>query len=80
MLIDTDAAAAVSLANEACRAVQTLDLPHSASSTAACITISAGVSGCVPTIDGALDRLLAAADGALYRAKKLGRNRAELAA
>lgn len=75
VLVNTDAEGAAKLANEACRAVQALDLPHPASSAAQCVTISGGVVTLVPDANGNIDDLLAAADAALYRAKAQGRNR-----
>jgi diguanylate cyclase (GGDEF)-like protein len=50
-------------------------LPHAASLIAACITISVGVSAAIPTPESTPDHLLAAADQALYSAKRGGRNR-----
>jgi diguanylate cyclase (GGDEF)-like protein len=41
--------------------------------------LSIGVASLVPTMDGNHHDLIAAADKALYQAKRLGRNRTELA-
>jgi diguanylate cyclase (GGDEF)-like protein len=58
-------------------AVYGLRIPH-AGSPEHVVTISAGVSGSsAPTSAG---EILSAADGAMYRAKSLGRNRVEVAA
>ena len=52
-----------------------LQLPHEHSGIAQCVTISIGVAGVQPGMDTDPERLIAAADQALYQAKKLGRNR-----
>jgi diguanylate cyclase (GGDEF)-like protein len=41
------------------------------------ITVSCGVSSCVPAIETGRERLIRAADRALYQAKRKGRNRVE---
>jgi len=55
--------------------VQALRVPHGASAAAGVVTISAGVAALVPTERGDSAGLLAAADQALYEAKRRGRNR-----
>ena len=62
------------LAERICHCVQalTLELPKLALG----VTVSAGVATTGPEADvGSVERLLAAADEALYRAKATGRNR-----
>jgi diguanylate cyclase (GGDEF)-like protein len=74
ILPDTDAQGAEVVAETARAAVAALDLAH-AGSDIGYVSISAGVAVHVPGV--ALQRsqdLLGAADGALYRAKKAGRN------
>jgi len=56
-------------------AIIALQLPHEHSGIAQCVTISIGVAGVQPGMDTDPERLIAAADQALYQAKKLGRNR-----
>lgn len=53
-------------------------IPHRASEVSGVVTASAGVAGCVPSPLLSPRDLLAAADAALYRAKRDGRNRVEV--
>lgn len=55
-------------------AIERLSIPHSASSRGT-VTISAGVATFARQDRGALKEWLERADGALYRAKQMGRNR-----
>ncbi|MBC9880015.1 diguanylate cyclase [Bradyrhizobium sp. INPA01-394B] len=58
------------------RAVMALAIAHGADGAGSHVTLSVGVASHVPgEADGAPDRLLGAADQALYAAKRLGRNR-----
>ncbi|MDQ2703381.1 MAG: diguanylate cyclase, partial [Pseudomonadota bacterium] len=50
-------------------------MAHPASPVAAHLTVSIGVAALVPEVDGEPERLVAAADRALYAAKARGRNR-----
>jgi diguanylate cyclase (GGDEF)-like protein len=54
--------------------IEALALPHASSCTASVLTISIGVASMVPVAGADPSMLVAAADAALYRAKKEGRN------
>jgi diguanylate cyclase (GGDEF)-like protein len=79
VLPDTSAAGAREVAARLCRQISQLSLRHDDSPTH-CLTISIGIAGMVPDDDIAPDALISSADGALYTAKRKGRNRVELAA
>jgi diguanylate cyclase (GGDEF)-like protein/PAS domain S-box-containing protein len=55
--------------------IQALEIPHINSPTDLYITLSLGVSSCIPNHLNDPSSLIFAADSALYRAKQLGRNR-----
>jgi diguanylate cyclase (GGDEF)-like protein len=74
VLPDTDIASALAIAERIRAAIAEISLPG----TDVSVTISIGVSG-FPDHANALDRLERLADAALYLAKRLGRNRVELA-
>ena len=74
----TDAEHARAMACMMCAAVEALRIPH-ALSPHGVVTVSVGMAVAVPDADSDAARLLKHADAALYRAKQLGRNRAELA-
>jgi len=62
------------------KSIEDLQIPHLHSSTAEVVTVSIGVSMCIPTPDRTLQQLLKHADDALYLAKDNGRNRLEFQA
>jgi two-component system chemotaxis family response regulator WspR len=64
------------LADKVVSAVEALDLPHSASTVGARVTISAGAATSIPRNGDSFFSLIEAADKALYEAKRTGRNRA----
>jgi diguanylate cyclase (GGDEF)-like protein/PAS domain S-box-containing protein len=55
--------------------VSTLMLKHPKSEVSDCLTVSMGIASVVPTQDQSPEDLVAAADAALYQAKRRGRNR-----
>lgn len=76
ILPDMDCDAACTVAEEIRCAVMALQIAHGAMGAGDHLTLSVGVASHIPTdADGGPDRLLGAADEALYVAKRLGRNR-----
>jgi diguanylate cyclase (GGDEF)-like protein len=80
ILQDADLDGALLVAEKMRAGVEQLAISHTASPTAAHATISLGVASCVPMPGLVAEDLLAAADHALYLAKKQGRNRTVAAA
>ena len=66
---------ALALAERLRVGVEALRLPHNASAVSPVVTLSAGLATVVPEEGRAPDVLVAAADRALYEAKRQGRNR-----
>ncbi len=62
-----------------CESIRQLGIAHAQNSASGGVTISVGVSSCMPHQDGDAGRMLVAADAALYKAKSGGRNQAVLA-
>lgn len=75
LLPGCDLASARSKAESLRLAIETLGIAHATSPTANVVTISVGVAAWIPDADTSPERLLAAADAALYASKKSGRNR-----
>lgn len=75
LLPGTSLPGAVFIAESMRMAIERLGLPHVASETANCVTLSLGVASIVPTEAMAEGFLIYGADQALYIAKKSGRNR-----
>jgi len=66
---------AASVAERLRKVVEDLRIPTSVSGVAPSVTISVGVASAVPREKETSESLVAAADEALYRAKREGRNR-----
>lgn len=75
LMPNTDQAGAVAVAEGLRRQVDELGLAHAKSPVYGRVTISLGVATMVPTRDCRADRLLSAADRAVYESKHAGRNR-----
>jgi diguanylate cyclase (GGDEF)-like protein len=75
---DTDAADALRITDGICKAIYDLNLSHESSSVSGCdrITTSAGIASIAPKRDSVPADFVLAADKALYKAKREGRNRA----
>lgn len=63
-----------SIAERLCQAIRDLRMPHIHGAGLDYLTISIGVSSCLPGVDTGTDALLEAADKQLYAAKAAGRN------
>ncbi len=74
ILPGAELAEAEAIATRALAAIRDLQQPHSASPFGQ-VTISLGVAAILPDQAGGPERLIEAADAALYRAKQMGRNR-----
>ena len=72
---NTDLEGSLHVAERIRDAVHALNMPHGASQTADRVTLSIGAASLVPSDDCTADDLVAAADAALYRAKRQGRDR-----
>jgi len=72
---ETDAVAALQLAESIRSRVEALGLPHPKSPTKASVTVSVGVATIVPSQTEELSRFFVRVDLAMYAAKEAGRNR-----
>jgi diguanylate cyclase (GGDEF)-like protein len=78
ILPDTPVNAAVALAEEIRKHIESLNIPHERSEVAGYITASMGVASILPDSKISDSELLIQADTALYQAKRNGRNRVTL--
>lgn len=75
ILPSTDLEGAAVVGERIREAIESLDLPHTYSEAAKYVTVSIGAATMVPSPSTSPTQLIAAADAALYRAKREGRNR-----
>ena len=75
-----DLTAGQTKAEELRAAVAALGIAHADSPTASCVTLSIGVAVVQPSSANTPEALIAAADAALYEAKRNGRNRVSVSA
>jgi diguanylate cyclase (GGDEF)-like protein len=78
LIPECDAETALARAGEIRTALKLLAIPHATSPTADRVTLSIGVACFCPGADDEPERLVTAADAALYEAKSRGRDRVEL--
>ena len=75
LLPQVEVRGAMRLAEKARQVVESLAIPHAASTVAAVVTASAGTATRYPWAGGTIEDLVAEADRGLYLAKRQGRNR-----
>lgn len=74
LLPDVNLEGAENIAKMTLQAIADLQIPHAVSKVSAYVTISAGISVCIPDHETSPKSLLRLADQALYKAKMNGRN------
>ncbi|WP_052342805.1 GGDEF domain-containing protein [Bacillus sp. EB01] len=74
LLPETDTAGAMMIADTIRKTVRDLQIPHSASAVDEVVTVCAGYATIVPDNQFSPHHLLSAADAALYKAKRAGKN------
>ena len=79
VLPETDAAGAAFLAEEIRIKIEALGIKHEKSSISKVVTVSSGIAAVVPWQGSLPSVIIAAADQALYNAKREGRNRVKIA-
>jgi len=75
VLPNTDLTGAIQIAEKIRRAIELTSIPHAASPVDSQITLSLGIACVYPSLSLVPEQLVAMADGALYQAKQLGRDR-----
>jgi len=78
ILPNTTIQGAVKVAEHIQLKISALQLPHAGSQVSPYVTLSLGVASIVPASESGAEILIAAADQALYQAKRLGRDRIQL--
>lgn len=79
LLPDTELQAAQEIAQKTLEAVRNLRIAHKTSPVSQIVTFSAGVHACIPEDRLAIATFIKQTDKALYKAKKISRNRIEVA-
>ncbi len=79
ILPETDARGAIAIAERLRQGVEELAIPHRDSAAGRVVTVSFGVASTLPREHVSAHTLIAAADQALYKAKREGRNQVRLA-
>ncbi len=74
VLPECDQDSAFAVAEQLRLAVEALAIPHQYSGCADHVTVSLGIAGEIPSLNGDVAQLIARADQALYQAKETGRN------
>jgi len=78
ILPNTEIQGAVRVAEHVQLKIAALQLPHAGSQVSQYVTVSLGVASMVPAFESGASILIAAADQALYEAKRLGRDRIQV--
>ena len=78
VLSDVSPEGAITVAENIRSQVKALAIPHAKTEVNDYVTVSLGVSNTIPTINSQVERLILAADKALYLAKQKGRDRVEM--
>lgn len=74
VLSDRSTSDAKEIAQRVVREVAALDIPHASSQNSGCVSVSVGAATQLPPITSSYDAIVRLADGALYTAKRQGRN------
>jgi diguanylate cyclase (GGDEF)-like protein len=75
ILPNTEVSGGMEIAEGLCRTVREVRIPHVGGVVSPWVTISLGVSGCIPVPSDSVQTVIRRADAALYEAKANGRNR-----